>query len=360
MGGSSQHARASSETALRAGRARLRDFITLQVIFWGGFFAIRAFASARYYPEILWTYMGPRFLLVAFAAAGTTLIHIIVHRFTSWTPGRRLWLTLGLCTLLLVPSHYLDNVLTRAAAVKWPQELFLDYVLQYGWVLLAWAGYDFALDWAHEVARQSEALTQAQALAHDAKIKMLRYQLNPHFLFNSLNAISTLVLDKRNDEAEAMLLRLSRFLRHTVDSEPTQLAELGEEAKLQRLYLEVEAVRFGEKMQVSCTIPEALHDCLVPSLLLQPIVENAIKHGVAKSPTTGHITIAARAMAGGRLSLVVENDGPPFTPNAHGVGLRNTQERLSAIYGDDARMSVAVGEHGGARVEFDLPLQHAD
>ncbi|HWA00319.1 MAG TPA: histidine kinase [Caulobacterales bacterium] len=359
MGGSSQVVAAKADAA-GARPSRWRAFFALQAVFWGGFFAIRAFGSARFYPEFFWSYMGPRVLLVAVSAAGTTVIHLLVHRLTSWTPGRRLALTLALCALLLYPTHVLDNLLVTTSGVRWPQELFLDYVLQYGWVMLAWAGYDFALDWAHEVQRQAGALQQAQALAHAAEIKMLRYQLNPHFLFNSLNAISALVLEKRNDEAEGMLLRLSRFLRHTIDSDPTQLARLGDEALLQRLYLEMEAVRFGDKMQVMCTVPEALHDCLVPSLLLQPIVENAIKHGVAKAAKTAHIAITAQARSdGARLSLSVENDGPPFQENGRGLGLRNTQDRLRAIYGGDASMSVAAGPHGGVRVEFDLPLLRA-
>ncbi|HVY85995.1 MAG TPA: histidine kinase [Caulobacterales bacterium] len=356
MGGSSQGLQFRSADVRDASRARLSAFIVLQAIFWGGFFAIRALASARYHPEVLWGFMGPRLIMVAFYAAGTTAIHFLVHRLAKWTPLRRLLLTLALCALLTIPAHEMENWLIRTSDISWAPELFLDYIVQFGWVMLAWAGYDFALDWAHEVERQGGALAHAQALAHAAEMKMLRYQLNPHFLFNSLNAISTLVLEKRNDEAEAMLLRLSRFLRHTIDSEPTQLARLGDEAQLQRLYLEMEAVRFGDKMQVMCNVPEALHDCLVPSLLLQPIVENAIKHGVAKATTTAHIAINAKAKAGNRLSLSVENDGPEFAPGPGGLGLKNTQERLRAIYGDDAHMIVEPSGYGGARVEFDLPL----
>jgi two-component system, LytTR family, sensor kinase len=189
-------------------------------------------------------------------------------------------------------------------------------------------------------------------------MKMLRYQLNPHFLFNSLNAISALVLDHRNGDAEKMLLRLSRFLRQTLDADPTDLTRLGEELQLQRLYLDMEVARFGDKLRIRYDVPESLHDCLTPSLLLQPIVENAIKHGVALNPDVGRLDISARE-ANGRLQLAVENDGPAFAPaaEAEGLGLRNTHQRLAAIYGDDARLTMTTRPHGGARALIDLPLQ---
>ncbi len=361
MDGSSLKPAETAATA-RAATAplRLRGFLLLQVIFWGLFFTIRAFASARLFPELFWPYMGPRLGIVLAYAAVTTFIHIIVMRFPTWTPERRLWLTLALCALIMYPMHMFEGALTRTVEPNWPSERFLDYLTQFGWVLLAWAGYYYAQDHAREVERQAVALSQAQAFAHAAQMKMLRYQLNPHFLFNSLNAISTLVLESRNKEAEGMLLRLSRFLRHTIDTDPTQLAKLGDEAHVQQLYLEMEAVRFGDRLKVDCVVPKHLHDCLVPSLLLQPIVENAIKHGVSKSAHGGRIAITA-SEENGRLLLVVENDGPAFPPSQEpgGVGLRNTQDRLTAIYGGAAKLDVSIPKGGGARVCFDLPLQRS-
>jgi two-component system LytT family sensor kinase len=345
------------ESAAASPPSRSRDFAVLQAVFWGGFLAVRAVASARYYPEIFWSFMGPRVTAVIAYAALTTLIHLIVSRFKRRRPGQRLVLTLALCAVAIVPMHTLEEALTRAYAADWPSTQFVDYLSQYGWVLLAWAGYHFAQDHAYEMHRQAAALRQAEATAHAAEMKMLRYQLNPHFLFNSLNAISTLVLEGRNKEAEGTLLSLSRFLRHTIDTDPTQLARLGDEAQVQRLYLEMEAVRFSDKLQVWCNVPEALHDCLVPSLLLQPIVENAIKHGVAKAANGARIAITA-AQQEKRLVLTVENDGPTFDPNANGgVGLRNTRERLAAIYGDDAALTIGARAEGGTRVVIDMPLQ---
>ncbi|MEJ0059935.1 MAG: histidine kinase [Terricaulis sp.] len=338
---------------------RARDFAVLQALFWASFLAVRAVAAARFYPETFWPFMAPRIGIVVAYAALTTLIHVIVDRFVLWKPGQRLALTLVLCAIGLAPINALENLLTRAYAADWPSMQFIDYLSQYGWVLLAWAGYHFAQDRAHEVRRQAAALREAQALAHAAQMKMLRYQLNPHFLFNSLNAISTLVLENRNKEAEQTLLKLSRFLRHTIDTDPAQLSRLGDEQQVQRLYLEMEKVRFGDKLQVMCSIPEALHDCLAPSLLIQPIVENAIKHGVAKAADGAHIAITASEEAN-RLVLKVENDGPSYEPGSvGGVGLRNTRERLAAIYGDKAGLTIVPRQGGGTLVTIALPLQRA-
>jgi two-component system, LytTR family, sensor kinase len=338
----------------------LRGFVLFQIVFWGAFFAMRAIAATVVMPIYFWSYMTPRLIIVATYAAVTTGIHMLVIRYPNWTTMRRLWLTLALCALALAPMYLLENALTRSVAPNWPNEKFLDYISKFGWALLAWAGYHFAQDYARAAERQALALAEAQALAHAAQLKMLRYQLNPHFLFNSLNAISALVLEGRNKDAEAMLMRLSRFLRHTIDTDPTQLARLGDEAQLQRLYLEMETVRFGERLCVNCNIPASLHDCLVPTLLLQPIVENAIKHGVSKTAGSGHISISASA-AGERLILQVENDGPPYAPPAPetGVGLRNTADRLRAAYGGDARLEVESRPEGGVRARLDLPLMRA-
>jgi two-component system, LytTR family, sensor kinase len=363
--GLSQNPALSAPGDAEIATARMREFsgfVVFQSAFWGLFMAIRAIAAASVYPQLFWAFMGPRIAIVLAYAAVTSAIHVAVNRFARWSPVQRLWLTLALCALSMLPLSLLEDRLSQGLAVaQWPAARFTDYLSQFGWVLLAWAGYDFARDYARTVTRQSKALAEAQALAHAAQIKMLRYQLNPHFLFNSLNAISALVLEGRNKQAEDMLIRLSRFLRHTIDSEPSQLTRLGDEVVLQRHYLEMEAVRFGDKLRVQCLVPEDLHDVLVPSLLLQPIVENAIKHGVSRLSDGGEIIIRGEAVDGRRLILSVENDGPGYAPppQHNGVGLRNTRDRLAALYGADASFAVSDRPGGGVLARFDLPLNRA-
>jgi two-component system, LytTR family, sensor kinase len=346
-------------------RERMRSFIVFQLIFWGANLAIRSAAAAQILPEFTWTFMPSRVVIVLAGAAVTTFIHVALSQYEDWSTARRLGFALVLCVLLLGPMHMLERALALAIA---PRGLphgddspfsFSDYVFQFGWVFFMWAGYYFAQDYAFRIRRQAADLARAQEAAHQAQIKMLRYQLNPHFLFNTLNALSTLVLEERNADAEKMILRLSRFMRHTIDTDPAQLVRLDEEARMQLLYLEIEAARFGDRLRVECDVPGALADCLVPSLLLQPIVENCIKHAISTSSRGGLIRIVASERAG-RLHLAVEDDGPGLQsgPERRGsLGLRNTHERLATIYGDAASVNFETRDGGGLRVAFALPIQ---
>ncbi len=343
-------------------RERLRDFILLQIIFWSANLLIRTLAAWQYRPEYLWTYMPSRLAIIMAGASATTLIHLALSRFAHWTTLQRLWLALLLCLFMLGPMNSLEKSFAVMAGVAPGRMSFIGYVLNFGWVFFMWAGYYFAQDHAHRARQQGVELVRAQVAAHQAQIKMLRYQLNPHFLFNTLNAISTLVLENRNADAESMLLRLSRFMRHTIDTDPEQLARLDEEARTQLLYLEIEAARFGDRLTVDCDIPPALADCLVPSLLLQPIVENCIKHAIGPSSTGGIVRIRASELAE-RLKVTVEDDGPGLSgaaANPASIGLRNTRERLHTIYGANASVGFHPRPSGGLCVAFDLPIMRTN
>ncbi|MBY0564264.1 MAG: histidine kinase [Hyphomonadaceae bacterium] len=347
------------ETDAKRRAAHLRAFFIFQVVFWGANFAVRTIAAIEHRPEYALAYMPNRITIVAASFVATTLLHLVLVRVEHWSQAARLSLGLALSVALVIPMNTLETTLARNSGINVDNVSFTDYVLQFGWVYFMWAGYYFAQDLLFRTRRHAESLARAQAQAHAAQLKMLRYQLNPHFLFNSLNAISALVLEQRNKEAEAMIMSLSRFLRCAADPGPSPLGRLGDEAAIQRLYLEVEAIRFGEKLRVECDVPESLHDCLVPTFLLQPIIENAIKHGIAQMPEGGWIRIAARRRDQ-RLVLSVENDGP-ILPDRwrrdRGIGLRNTEERLQAIYGDEGRCVLTPRANGGARVEITMPLQ---
>src|SRR5262249_43147890 len=151
-------------------------------------------------------------------------------------------------------------------------------------------------------------IVRAQKLAHDAQLRMLHYQINPHFLFNTLNAISTLVLEGRNDQAERMLLGLSGFLRYSLDRQPEELAPLAAEIAAQRKYLDIEQTRFGDKLTVRFDIEPGLDHVALPSLILQPILENAIKYAITPSAAGGHIEVTARRDHG-VLRIHIEDDG---------------------------------------------------
>jgi LytS/YehU family sensor histidine kinase len=195
-----------------------------------------------------------------------------------------------------------------------------------------------------------------RAAAQSAELRALRYQVNPHFLFNTLNSISSLVMTDRRGDAEGMILNLSNFFRTSLTGEPTADVRLAEEVATQRLYLEIEAVRFPERLRSVFDIAPAAERACVPGLLLQPLIENAIKYGVAPARRPVELRIAAR-VAGDRLTLTVEDDGEGAAASkGTGLGLRNVRERLAARYGDAATLTAGARDTGGFLVTLDLPL----
>jgi two-component system LytT family sensor kinase len=176
------------------------------------------------------------------------------------------------------------------------------------YVLLCWSGLYFGIKYYEELQDQTQRTLKATAAAHQAQLKMLRYQLNPHFLFNTLNAISTLILDQRNDTANQAVTRLSAFLRHTLDNDPMKKVTLSKEIEALQLYLSIEQVRFGDRLRLSFDIEESAQSALLPSLILQPLVENAIKYAVTPQEDGGSIAIEAK-VTGRTLHLVVSDDG---------------------------------------------------
>jgi LytS/YehU family sensor histidine kinase len=218
-----------------------------------------------------------------------------------------------------------------------------------------------ALSYAYRVRHAERTAALYRAEAQSAQLRALRYQINPHFLFNTLNSLSTLVLGRRNDEAERMILNLARFFRTSLTADPTADVPLAEEIRMQRLYLDIEQVRFPDRLMVVVDIPAALDDVPVPAMLLQPIVENAIKYAVARCARPVTLTLRARAVAG-LLRLTVEDDGDAVagTPDGHGVGLRNVCDRLRARFEDRAECRFGPLPRGGFRVALAMPLPGQD
>lgn len=208
---------------------------------------------------------------------------------------------------------------------------------------------------ATETARLNEELSKAQLAA-------LRRQLEPHFMYNTLNSIAGLVRDHRHDAAVSMIVGLSEFLRRsTEDSHRSQVALLEEVEYLQR-YLDIQKARFGERLRVSVDIPNELLHAQVPNLLLQPLVENAIKHGISKRVAGGTVRVAG-ACHNGNLCLSVYNDGPAPPDNweatRKGVGIGNLRTRLRILHGSDSELELRQAEPGGVEVVVTLPFKEA-
>ena len=229
-------------------------------------------------------------------------------------------------------------------------------------MLLAWCALYFAL-LAGEKARGAERREgEFRRAAKLAELRSLRYQVNPHFLFNTLNSLSALVMTERGEEAERMIQSLSTFYRRSLSSDPTADVTLADEVELQRLYLGIESVRFPSRLKVAVDLPETLIDAMVPGMILQPLVENSVKYAVAASAEPVTIKIGARA-EGTMLFVSVEDDGPGTEtgdPHGVGIGLGNVRERLEARFGDAAKLEFGPREEGGFRTTIRLPLEHGN
>ncbi|WP_308911689.1 sensor histidine kinase [Pseudokordiimonas caeni] len=231
--------------------------------------------------------------------------------------------------------------------------------------LFAWTAIYFGYHYYTGFQEQQEQALKATAMAHQAQLKMLRYQLNPHFLFNTLNAISTMVLENARDDANKMVTKLSAFLRYTLVNQPTQKVTLEQELYALGLYLDIEKVRFEDRLKIEYDIDERAKPMLIPSLILQPLIENAIKYGIAPSMDGGTIAVKARTMVDGRrLVIELSDTGPGIQDIEHiksqsgsGVGIANTRERLAQIYPGDHVFRITNLLPQGLSITIDIPSE---
>ncbi|OYW47290.1 MAG: sensor histidine kinase [Sphingomonadales bacterium 32-68-7] len=233
-------------------------------------------------------------------------------------------------------------------------------------VLGAWSALYYAINYFIQVEEQADRLDRLEAQATSAQLAMLRYQLNPHFLFNTLNSISTLVLLKQTDAANAMLTRLSSFLRHTLVIQPGGKVTLAQEVETLKLYLDIERMRFEERLRTVFRIDPAAARATIPSLLLQPLVENAIKYAVSPQEEGARISLTAQ-MVGNRVRIIVADTGPgpgerrePVSGQVStGVGLANIRNRLAQAYGEEHRFQIDNPPEGGFTVTLEIPFEPA-
>ena len=255
-----------------------------------------------------------------------------------------------------------DSLLQEMAQMQAKHELkplaiITESAVSWYFFIAAWGVLYVALSYAAKVGHAERSAATYRSQAQAAQLRALRYQINPHFLFNTLNSLSTLVLRQRTQEAERMILNLATFFRTSLTSDPAADVPLSDEIRMQRLYLDIEQVRFPERLSVVVDVPEQLENAQVPGLILQPLVENAIKHGVARGSGQGTVTIRARAN-NGSLHLTVEDDadGAIDLTRRDGVGLSNVRARLAARFDGAASCSYGPRDGGGFRVDLTMPL----
>ncbi|HZW87910.1 MAG TPA: histidine kinase [Myxococcaceae bacterium] len=273
----------------------------------------------------------------------------------------------GAMSVAFALAHF--TLLASFHAVVWPSprgfgetvwlfvvNYFVFYVLLY-WAL-AWGIQ--AVESARAMRRKDELALRLQAQLADARLAALRSQLNPHFLFNVLNTASMLARDGRTDEVVDVLARLGDLLRYVLSGGASGDSTLGDELEFLRGYLALEQVRFVDRLEVQVDADPALEDLRIPSLLLQPLVENAIRHGISGRPGAGRIEIRARR-DGAQLLLEVRDDGVglPARPREGGIGVLNTRARLAERYGPSAELALRPMPGGGTSAEVRLPAEGA-
>ena len=237
-------------------------------------------------------------------------------------------------------------------------ELFMCWAMFFGWSCVF-----LTLLYSFDVRDRERQLAAVREEAFSAQMRALRYQVNPHFLFNTLNSIAGLIEEGAATRAERMVLSLSTFMRTTLSLDPMHDVPLADEIALQEEYLEIERERFSDRLTFKTDLQDNARDALVPSLILQPLIENAIKHGVGATRGPVEIVLGAYRTAD-RLNITVENDMPREDAKGSrlpgmGVGLRNVEERLRARFQGDAHFSAGCISPGRYRVAMDLPWRQA-
>lgn len=256
---------------------------------------------------------------------------------------------------------HINEVREAVGKAPWP-EMIDNAIVRY-FSILAWAAMYLAIGYAREIREAERTASRYAQAAQDAELRSLRYQVNPHFLFNTLNSLSSLVIKGEKDKAEEMIQNLSTFYRTSLSSDPLEEVTLTEEVEFQKQYLAIEKIRFPERLRTEFLLPAELENARVPALILQPLVENAIKYGVSRSTRPVTIRISAECEKG-HLVLRVCDDGealPKIDQQAHsncgGIGLANVRDRLEARYGNAARLVAAPSPSGGYEARIDIPVE---
>ena len=279
----------------------------------------------------------PAFLLLsATHSAATTAIVLIIKP----------WDNMGSS-----PIAFLPRFLSRMKGA------FASDLLVYGAVL----GVCYAIDYYRKYREREVLATQLEAQLAQAQLNSLRMQLHPHFLFNTLNGIVGLVRDNKNEAAVSMLVGMSDLLRHALEHSDRQEVELKEELSFIKLYLSIQQMRFSDRLQIDFDIDPTTLKTLVPNLILQPLVENALRHGIGRSTEAGSIKVASKK-ENGSLSITISDNGAGL-PNdwqvksSSGIGLANTAARLQQLYGNSHRFDIHNRDEGGVEVEIVMPFR---
>jgi hypothetical protein len=341
----------------------LRSFWQVQILGWCGYYlfhlleSIHAFLTKRVFFD---EETVPVFFMF--------LASFVLRPFCRWLLRQsRSWIAFELKAAAAA--------MVASIPVTWAASLILQNVNHVPWhalvavwawsffMLFMWCSLYFSIKQWQQSSMERERLLRAESELREARLLALRYQLNPHFLFNSLNAVSTLVLDGNAPAATRMLAQIGDLLRTSLDSEVTAEVTLSQELAFTEGYLAIEQTRLGERLRIDIAVPLETRDALVPNMLLQPLVENAVRYGVAPLIEGGWIAIKS-AVDADRLRIVIGNSGRrgegEQKKNGNGIGLGNTAERLKTLYGANFEFALGWPEAGGCEVVLELPLRRTE
>ena len=352
-------------------------FWNLQLLGWGGATMLRVMSAVANDQPV------ERLVIILIATITGFSLSLILSVVYNYLIAQKPLVTWGSTAVVLMLATgiyaFIDSWVLEVAGTSSSGSFVSLFVGIYFFdltLLGAWSALYYAINFFLQVEEQSDRLERLEAQATSAQLAMLRYQLNPHFLFNTLNSISTLVLLKQTEPANAMLTRLSRFLRHTLVTQPGGKVSVAQEAETLQLYLSIEKMRFEDRLRTNFRIEDRAAKAQVPSMLLQPLIENAIKYGVSPKEEGAEISLLAQ-IVGPRLRITVSDTGPgvdvggvaddlPAVMATHkrrdstGVGLANIRDRLAQAYGDDHRFEIRSPESGGFTVLIEIPHELAD
>ena len=328
--------------------------------------------------------LAPRRMAVALIGILLTfLLHLILQRFDRRNLGQRVAISfvtaLPFALVIALANYYIFNVynpITTFDTLDSSQvqeienllgfttfQIVAEFTVNMYFFLIAWCSIYLVIGNALKVREAERIAARYAKAAQDSELRSLRYQVNPHFLFNTLNSLSSLVIKGQNERAEAMIQNLSIFYRNSLSSDPLEDVTLAEEVHLQKLYLEIEAVRYPERLRTQIDIDPDLEKLHVPALILQPLVENAIKYAVSRSDRPVELKISARRHED-KVLIIVEDDGDPAGGNdrdhGNGIGLPNVRDRLEARYGAAAKLDTFHKPKGGFIATITLPDHMAD
>ena len=347
-------------------------FWSLQLFGWTGISLLTYLSLSVPYDQYELAYLAHNISQSVVGLVLSIPLRPIFRTVWNWTFLPRMVVVLGaaiLAALVWAALRLTLFMLMTGESGLWPD--FGGWLFPSMFVFFTWAALYHGIKYYQMLQREQEALlrieslqrqealklAQVEADARNAQLALLRYQLNPHFLFNTLNSVNALVSKGDAGKATKMINKLSEFFRHSLRAEPETEVTVAEEIATTELYLDIEKTRFADRLTVEIRIAESAKSRLVPSMILQPLVENALKHAIGVSENGGQIRILASEADSGALQVRVEDSGPEGSdfqagqrPPGASVGLDNTRARLHAFYGDGGRLKIEKADIGGYSV----------